>query len=283
MGKRAETTLEHPGGPVFGKLLEFLGARLLSWLDLLGGAWRLVCQTAYWTVASRPGEIGGLRRESIAEQMIRVGIRAVPIVALVNMMVGMILAVSMGGPMREVGLINTVPKIVAVAITRQLAPMMTAIVMCGFVGAAMAAELGTMTTTEEILTLEVSGLNPVRFLVVPRMLAVMAMMPCLTVLANFMGMFGGYLVGTNILDIGSARYLSVNNQAASAWDIVRGLWKSVGFGVIITAVACHEGLSVKGGAEGVGRATTRAVVIAIVAIIIADFFMTSLFFNVMGK
>ena len=268
---------------VIHSLLEFCGRRLFGWLELLGGSWRLVRQTAYWTFFPRASLIGGARRQSIAEQMVRVGIKAVPIVCLVNIVVGMILAVSMGGPMREVGLINTVPKIVAVAITRQLAPMMTAIVMCGFVGAAMAAELGTMTTTEEVLALEVSGLNPVRFLVVPRMLAVVAMIPCLTVLANFMGMFGGYLVGTNILDIGSARYLSVNNQAASAWDIVRGLWKSVGFGVIITAVACHEGLNVKGGAEGVGRGTTRAVVIAIVAIIIADFFMTSLFFNVMGK
>jgi len=269
---------------MFGPLLRFLGARLLSWLRLLGGSWRLICQTAYWTVSARRSGEAGPRRQSIAEQMIRVGIRAVPIVGLVNMVVGMILAVSMGGPMRDVGLINTVPRIVALAITRQLAPMMTALVMCGFVGAAMAAELGTMTVSEEVLALEVSGLNPVRFLVVPRMLAVIAMMPCLTVLANFMGMFGGYLVGTQILNIGPAMYLSVNNQAASPWDIVRGgFFKSVVFGVVITAVACHEGLTVKGGAEGVGRATTRAVVVAMVAIIIADFFMTSLFFSVWGK
>jgi len=154
----------------------------------------------------------------------------------------MILAVSMGGPMRDMNYINAVPKIVALAITRQLAPMMTAIVMCGFVGAAMAAELGTMTVSEEVLALEVSGLNPVRFLVVPRMLAVVAMIPCLTVLANFAGMFGGYLVGTQVLGIGSALYQSINNQAASAWDIVRGAFmKGPLFGVIITAVACHEG------------------------------------------
>ena len=264
--------------------LEFLGRRLLGWLELLGGSWRMIHQTAYWSLFPRTSGVGGLRRQSIAEQMIRVGIRAVPIVCLVNLVVGMILAVSMGGPMRELGSINAVPRIVALAITRQLAPMMTAIVMCGFVGAAMAAELGTMTVGEEVLALQVSGLNPVRFLVLPRMLAVVVMTPCLTVLANFMGMFGGYLVGTRVLGIGPAQYLALNNQAASAWDISRGSFlKSSLFGVIITAVACHEGLSVKGGAEGVGRATTRAVVASIVAIIFADFFMTALFFYVMGK
>jgi phospholipid/cholesterol/gamma-HCH transport system permease protein len=264
--------------------IEFLGQRLIGWLNLLGGSWRMVWGTALWAASPRASGAGGLRRQSIAEQMARVGIRALPIVCLVNLVVGMILAVSMGGPMRDMNYINAVPKIVALAITRQLAPMMTGIVMCGFVGAAMAAELGTMTVSEEVLALQVSGLNPVRFLVVPRMLAVVAMIPCLTVLANFVGMFGGYLVGTQVLGIGSALYQSLNNQAASAWDIVRGSFlKGPLFGMIITAVACHEGLSVKGGAEGVGRATTRAVVISIVAIIIADLFMTALFVTIWGK
>ncbi len=269
---------------MIGRALEFMGQRLIGWLDLLGGSWRMILGTAYWTASPRATGVGGLRRQSVAEQMVRVGIRALPIVCLVNLIVGMILAVSMGGPMREMNYINAVPKIVALAITRQLAPMMTAIVMCGFVGAAIAAELGTMTVTEEVLALQVSGLNPVRFLVVPRMLAVVAMVPCLTVLANFAGMLGGYLVGTHVFGIGPALYQSLNNQAASAWDIVRGSFlKGPLFGMIITAVACHEGLSVKGGAEGVGRATTRAVVASIVAIIVADLFMTALFITIWGK
>jgi phospholipid/cholesterol/gamma-HCH transport system permease protein len=264
--------------------LEFLGRRLLGWLDLLGGSWRMIHQTAYWSLFPRTSGVGGLRRQSIAEQMIRVGIRAVPIVCLVNLVVGMILAVSMGGPMRELGSINAVPRIVALAITRQLAPMMTAIVMCGFVGAAMAAELGTMTVGEEVLALQVSGLNPVRFLVMPRMLAVVVMIPCLTVLANCMGMFGGYLVGTHLLGIGAEQYQALNMRAASAWDIVRGSFmKGPLFGVLITAVSCHEGLTVKGGAEGVGRATTRAVVVSMVAVFIADLFMTWLFTSIWGQ
>ena len=268
---------------MFRPILQFLGARLISWMRLLGGAWRLVCQTAYWGTAGRLRGVP-LSGQSIADQMVRVGIGAVPIVCLVNLIVGMILAVSMGGPMRDLGLINTVPNIVAVAITRQLAPMMTAIVMCGFVGAAMAAELGTMTVSEEVLALEVSGLNPVRFLVVPRMLAVVLAMPCLVVLANFMGMFGGYLVGTHMLGIGSAKYLAVNNAAASAVDIVRGaFFKGTIFGMLITSLACHEGLSVTGGAEGVGRATTRAVVISMVAIILADLLINVFFYQTMGK
>jgi len=262
-------------------VLAHTGRHLLEWLRLLGGAWQLVVSTGYWMLAPvfRKTPLNG---EAIAVQMVRVGLRSVPMVCIVNVFVGMILAVSMAGPMGDVGLLHQVAKIVAIAVTRQLAPMMTAIVMSGFVGAAMAAEIGTMTVSEEVLALDVSGINPVRFLVVPRMLAVVTMMPCLTVLANFTGMFGGYLVGTYLLGIGSARYLEINNSAASAVDMVRGLFKGMAFGVIITSVACYLGLGVTSGAEGVGKATTRSVVISILAIIAADLFFTTLFYYVMG-
>ena len=267
---------------MYRALLAFLGDHLLSWVRLLGGSWKLVTRTTYWSLAPlfRKTPLGS---QAIAEQMVRVGLRSVPIVCMVNIFVGMILAVSMAGPLGDLGVVSWVAKIDAIAVTRQLAPMMTALVMSGFVGAAMAAEIGTMTVSEEVLALEVSGINPVRFLVVPRMIAVVAMMPCLTILANFMGMFGGWIVGTQFLGIGSDKYLAINNKAASAVDIVRGLFKSMAFGVIITSVACYLGLGVTSGAEGVGKATTRAVVISIVAIIAADLFFTILFFYVMGK
>lgn len=262
--------------------LALLGSVSFDFLQLMGGAWNLVTRTGYWAMAPffRRSPLNG---EAIAEQMVRVGLRSVPIVCLVNIFVGMILAVSMAGPLSDLGVVDWIARIVAIAVSRELAPMMTALVMSGFVGAAMAAEIGTMTVSEEILALEVSGINPVRFLVVPRMLAVVTMMPCLTVLANFMGLLGGYLVGTQLLDIGSARYLDISNRAASAVDMIRGLLKSMAFGVIITAVACYLGLNVSGGAEGVGRATTRAVVVSIVAIITANLFFTTLFYYVMGK
>ncbi len=266
---------------MYRTLLAHMGQHLLSRLRLLGGAWQLVVSTVYWSFAPafRKTPLNG---EAIAVQMVRVGLRSVPMVCVVNLFVGMILAVSMAGPMGEVGLLHQVAKIVAIAVTRQLAPMMTAIVMSGFVGAAMAAERGTMTVGEEVLALDVSGINPVRFLVVPRMLAVVTMMPCLTILANFAGMFGGYLVGTCLLGLGAARYLEINNSAASAVDMVRGMFKSMAFGVIITSVACYLGLGVTSGAEGVGKATTRAVVISILAIIAADMLFTTLFYYVMG-
>ncbi len=264
------------------QLLALMGSRLISWLQLLGGAWGTITRTAYWALAPvfRKTPLNG---QAIAVQMVRVGLRSVPIVCLVNVFVGMILAVSMAGPLKDLGVVDWVARIVAIAVTRELAPMMTALVMSGFVGAAMAAEIGTMTVSEEVLALEVSGINPVRFLVVPRMLAVVAMMPCLTVLANFMGLFGGWLVGTQLLDIGSARYLDISNRAASAVDIVRGLFKSAAFGAIITSVACYLGMNVTSGAEGVGKATTRAVVVSIVAIIAANLLFTVLFYYVMGK
>jgi phospholipid/cholesterol/gamma-HCH transport system permease protein len=262
-------------------LLISVGGGFLEWLRLAGGSWKLISSTTYWSLAPlfRKTPLNG---EAVSIQMVRVGLRSVPMVCIVNIFVGMILAVSMAGPLGDVGLMHQVAKIVAIAVTRQLAPMMTAIVMSGFVGAAMAAEIGTMTVSEEVLALEVSGINPVRFLVVPRMLAVLAMMPCLTVLANFMGMLGGWVVGTQLLGIGSAKYLAINNGAASPVDMVRGLFKAMAFGLIITSVACYLGLGVKSGAEGVGRATTKSVVVAILAIIGADLFFTTLFFHVMG-
>ncbi len=262
--------------------LEYMGKYLLSWLQLLGGAWRLVTGCLYWCLAPLTGKTA-LSGEAIAVQMVQVGLRSIPMVCIVNAFVGMILAVSMAGPMKEFGMLYEVAKITAIAVTRQLAPMMTGIVMSGFVGAAMAAEIGTMTVSEEVLALEVSGINPVRFLVVPRMIAVVVMMPCLTILANFMGMFGGYVVGTQLLGLGSAKYLMINNDAASQVDMIRGLLKAVAFGTIITSVACYLGLGVRTGAEGVGRATTRAVVVSILAIIVADLFFTTLFFHVMGS
>lgn len=218
-----------------------------------------------------------MRVEPVAIQMIRFGLRAIPIVCLVNLFVGMIVAVSMSEMLSRLGVITWTAKVVAVAVTRELAPLMTAIVMSGFAGAAIAAEIATMTVNEEILALEAAALSPIRFLVLPRLVGVCAMMMCLTLVADVMGMFGGYVVGTAMLDIGGPTYLDINNNAVEWMDIPKGLVKAFAFGMIVTLVACRQGLKANGGALGVGRATTNAVVHSIILIIAANLGFAILF------
>ena len=231
--------------------------------------WLLVCGVAK--------NLKELRYDSAAVQMVRFGIRAIPIVTLVNMFVGMIVAVSMAELLRNLGVISWTGKVVGVAVTRELAPLMTGLVMSGFAGAAIATEIGTMTVNEEIMAMEVSALPPIRFLILPRMVGVIIMMMCLTVLANFVAMAGGYIVGTVLLGIGSHNYIEMNNSSIRFWDLPKGLIKAASFGAIITLVACRQGLKVTGGALGVGMATTNAVVISIVLIIAANLGFAILF------
>jgi len=218
-----------------------------------------------------------MRAEPVAIQMIRFGIRAIPIVGLVNLFVGRIVAVSMSKMLSQLGVVSWTAKIVAVSMTRELAPLMTAIVMSGFAGAAIATEIATMTVNEEILALECAALSPIRFLVLPRMIGVCTMMMCLTLVADVLGMFGGYIVGTAMLDIGGRTYIEINNNAVEWAAIPKGLVKALAFGVIVTMVACRQGLKATGGALGVGRATTNAVVLSIILIIFANLCFAILF------
>ena len=210
--------------------------------------------------------------------MLRFGVRAVPIVSMVNFFVGMIVAVSMSGVLLQYNALNQTAKITAVAVTRELGPLMTGLMMSGFAGAAIAAEIASMNVNEEILALEAGALSPIRFLVLPRVVGVMTMMMCLTLIADVMGMIGGYTVGTTLLGIEAHKYIQVNNEAEAWIDIPKGLVKAATFGAIITVVACRQGLSAEGGALGVGRATTTAVVRSIVLIIAANLCYTILFY-----
>jgi phospholipid/cholesterol/gamma-HCH transport system permease protein len=162
--------------------------------------------------------------------------------------------------------------------TRELGPLITAIIVAGRSGSAFAAELGTMKVSEEIDALEAMGLNSVKYLVVPKYLAMLAMMPCLTVISDLAGILGGSLFGMYQLDQTFLLYVLVTRDALVMRDISTGLVKSVVFGFIITKVGCYEGFSVQGGAEGVGKATTSSVVISIFLIIVADLVFTALFY-----
>jgi phospholipid/cholesterol/gamma-HCH transport system permease protein len=167
---------------------------------------------------------------------------------------------------------------VAVSVTRELGPLITAILVIGRSGSAFAAEIGTMRVTEEIDALETMAIDPVDFLVAPKFLAMIVMMPCLTIWANAMGILGGSLFGVAQADFTWIRYMKSSLDSLYLHDVTTGLIKSVMFGITIAAVGCYEGLSTSGGAEEIGRSTTRAVVMSIFLVIAVDLIFTALFF-----
>ena len=203
---------------------------------------------------------------------------AVPIILLVEVFIGVILALQMAPTLASYGQLERVADVVGIAIVRVLGPLLTGIVLSGFAGASIAAEIGSMVEAEEIKALRAHALNPFHFLVVPRFLATVVAMIALSIIADVVGVFGGLLTATLVLDVPLATYLDLTQAALSIQDFLTGLFKAGVFGVLISMIACHEGLSVSGGAEGVGRATTGTVVKCIVALIGTDAIFTSLFY-----
>ncbi|MGH9810577.1 MAG: MlaE family ABC transporter permease [Terriglobia bacterium] len=207
-----------------------------------------------------------------------VGVEAIPIVSLISFFVGVILALQGAYELRTLGAMQLVASAVAISMTRELGPLMTAIVVIGRSGSAFAAEIGTMKVNEEIDALETMALEPVRFLVAPKFLAMLLMMPCLTTWADFMGILGGGLFGVTSAGFTWTTYLHATIDAMALRDVVTGLIKSVMFGLVITAVGCHEGFSTGLGSEQVGRSTTSAVVKSIFLVIAVDLVFTSIFY-----
>jgi phospholipid/cholesterol/gamma-HCH transport system permease protein len=210
--------------------------------------------------------------------MERVGIRSFGIVALVIFFVGIILALQMAYVLKTLGFTDYVANITGIAMTREMGPLLVGTVMTGFLGAAITAEIGTMVVSEEVLALESSALNPIRFLVVPRILASMLMMPFVSLVATYIGIAGGFVVGTFVLGIDPAKYLRRTVESLTYKDVLTGLVKAEAFGLLIGLIACYEGFKVSGGAEGVGSATTNSVVRCIVAIIVCDLVFTMVFY-----
>jgi phospholipid/cholesterol/gamma-HCH transport system permease protein len=240
--------------------LGFLG----DWVRALGGVLRRPA-TGNW--------------HDIAPIMNRTGADAIPIVVLINFLIGFAMAFQAAVSLRQFGANIYVADLVGLSITRELAPVMTAIIVCGRSGAAFAAELGTMKVSEEIDALRTIGIGPLRFLVFPRMLALCFVMPVLTLLGDLAGMSGGLLVGVVNLDLTVVGYLNQTGRALRMWDVFQGLIKSGVFGLAIGLISCHQGLATSGGAEGVGRRTTTAVVAALLAVIVIDAGFTLLFFE----
>ncbi|PYU27515.1 MAG: ABC transporter permease [Acidobacteria bacterium] len=221
-----------------------------------------------------------VRLRRAVSQAMDVGVRALPILSLITFFIGLILALQSAYELRRFGAVNYVAATVAISMTRELGPLITAIVVIGRSGSSFAAEIGTMRVTEEIDALETMAISPVDFLVAPKLVAMIVMLPCLTIWANAMGILGGSVFGVWQAGFTFVRYLQVSVDALILRDITTGLIKSLMFGATITAVGCLEGLSTGVGAEQVGRSTTAAVVKSIFLVIMEDLVFTALFFFV---
>ena len=261
------------------EFVEQIGAGVTGSLVYLGALAELGARAAFYTFVA-PFRGKPLRLGRAISQAMDVGVRALPILSLITFFIGLILALQSAYELRKFGAISFVASAVAISMSRELGPLITAIVVIGRSGSAFAAEIGTMKVSEEIDALETMAINPIHFLVTPKFLAMIIMVPCLTIWANFMGILGGSVFGVAQADFTFGRYVQASVEALFLRDIITGLVKSFMFGVVITAVGCHEGLSTGGGAEQVGRSTTRAVVMSIFLVVVVDLIFTTLFFFV---
>jgi phospholipid/cholesterol/gamma-HCH transport system permease protein len=209
--------------------------------------------------------------------MERAGADAVPIVLVINFLVGLAMAFQAAAQLKRFGANILVADLIAISICRELGPLMTAIVVCGRSGAAFAAELGFMKVNEEIDALRTMGFGPMRYLVLPRVFALIIVVPLLSVLGDAAGVLGGLLVGLTNLDLTVRGYLNETGRVLTLWDVSSGIVKSAVFAFAVALVACQQGLATTGGAEGVGRRTTSTVVITMFTLILADAVLTVLF------
>jgi len=237
----------------------------------------LMVDTISWLVVA-PFRGKGLRVRSTVEHFVEFGVRSLPIVGLICFLIGVIIGLQSSYTLDKWGANRFIAVLVAVSAIRELAPLMTAVLMTGRSGSAITAEIGTMKVGEEIDALDVMGLNPIKFLVVPKFLAMILAVPCVTVIGMFIMIVGGFFAGVFIVHVDPVIYIDMTVNSLAEKDFAIGLIKSFFFGVTICWVGIYRGFQVEGGAEGVGRMTTSSVVTSIFLIILVDLVFTVLFY-----
>ncbi|WP_445678672.1 MlaE family ABC transporter permease [Radicibacter daui] len=215
----------------------------------------------------------------IGRQMLDIGYYSLPVVGLTAIFTGMVLALQSYSGFSRFNAESAIATVVVLSVTRELGPVLAGLMVAGRVGAAMAAEIGTMRVTEQIDALTTLSTQPHKYLVAPRLIAGLIMLPCLVLVADIIGVFGGYLVGVYKLNFNAATYLANTWQYLETLDVVSGLVKAAVFGFIITLMGCYHGYNSKGGAQGVGAATTNAVVSASILILVSNYLITAIFFG----
>jgi phospholipid/cholesterol/gamma-HCH transport system permease protein len=255
---------------MMNNLLELIGKKTLSLLREMGAVIIFCGQTFRWTF-SRPFYL-----KNLLKQMEQIGVNSVPVVLTTAISTGMVLALQSYTGFKRFGAQSLIGAVVSLSMTRELGPVLTGLMVAGRAGASMAAELGTMRVTEQIDALYTLATNPMKYLVVPRFLASTIMMFFLSALGMYVGILGGYFVGVKVLGTNPTTYMnqSINNTTVS--DIWYGLIKSLVFGAVVGLIGCYKGFNTEGGAEGVGKATTGAVVMSCMLILILDYFLSAL-------
>jgi len=238
----------------------------------IGRFFKILGRVLVWTPRP-PYDVRELLR-----QMARVGVDSLPVVALTSLFTGMVMALQLVSTLRRFDAEYFVGSLVALSLVRELAPVISSLLIAGRCGSAMGAELGTMRVTEQIDALEVLATNPIHYLVVPRVWATVVMLPLLIVLADLIGIAGGYAISVWYFDLNPVAYVESTFRYMDLNDLSSGLVKAAVFGLLISVIGCQKGFYTRGGAEGVGKATTRAVVLASIAILISDFFLTKILF-----
>jgi phospholipid/cholesterol/gamma-HCH transport system permease protein len=237
----------------------------------LGGVADLATQTIQQFIR------GPIDRGVVIAQFDQIGVRSISIVAITSLFIGMVLALQTAYSLADFGGALLIGKVVSLSLIRELAPVLMALMVGGRVGAGIAAELGTMKVTEQIDALRALATNPVRKLVVPRVLATTIMMPLLTLLACFIGIMGGLVIAVGSLHLSSNFYIRSVIETVKYNDLASGVGKTFFFGFAIGLIACYNGLGTTGGADGVGRSTTATVVTASITVLVLDFFLTKVF------
>lgn len=251
------------------RFAEGVGRGTARGLDAVGFGASLLWESAFWLLLGRRRR-QPVRAPSVFAQMMEVGIGAIPIITMLSMTIGIMLSLQGIYSLRQFGAESQVVGGVAMGAVREFSPLITGILVAGRSGSALAARLGTMTISQELDALRAMGINPVRFLVVPNLVAMTVMVPALALWAMFMALLGAGLYITAELGIAMSAYVNETIRVLDTGDIGHGLFKSVLFGVLITLVGVVDGSAVKGGAEGVGRVTTASVVHGISAIVLTD-------------
>jgi phospholipid/cholesterol/gamma-HCH transport system permease protein len=255
------------------RALEDLGAGTLRFLAYAGAVASLSAESVEFITRMN------VRVAETVNQAYILGFQSFAIVVLTALFTGMVISLESAQQAVVYGLANMVGGVVAFGAARELGPMLTGVVVAGRAGAAIAAELGSMVVTEQIEALEALGLSPVRMLVVPRLLALMIMLPVLTIFGDVISIVGGMWVANTVAHIGYVEFIDSMRQRVVLDDFLKGLLKSIVFGLIIALIGAYQGLRTRGGAVGVGRSTTAAVVTAIILIFVTNFLMSYVLFG----
>jgi len=254
------------------KVISVVGEGVAKYIKEMGQIFLLFLDTIRWCFHSP------FRLDLFFQQMEKVGVRSGLVVILTGAFTGMVLAFQGSHATRQFGAETMVGVAVALSMFRELGPVLTSFMVTGRAGSAMAAEIGTMRVTEQIDALLSMAVNPIKFLIVPRVLASIVVLPLLTIIADFIGIVGGYFTGVTILGISAGAYVANMERYVKLEDIYHGLIKSAVFGLILSVIGCYKGYTTTGGAEGVGKATTESVVLAAVLILMANYLLTAAMF-----